>query len=338
MKVFSRCSFVLLCFSTFFLACNNSPDIDYAGWPVFNGNETANKYSSLTQIDTSNVQQLQVAWEYHAGGFDTAAHSQIQCNPIVVNGVLYATTPQSKLFAVDAATGKQLWMFSPFDSANGQKIHFNLNNTRGVAFWSDGKDDQRIFYSAGSFLNAVNAKTGRLVESFGNGGKIDLHYGLGEQFKDLFITSTSPPAIYKDLVITGTRVSEGMDAAPGHVRAFDARTGSMKWIFHTIPQPGELGYDTWEDPDAWKFTGGANNWMGMTIDQEAGIAYMPLGSASMDFYGGKRKGANLFANSLVAVDAATGKYIWHYQFIHHDTWDRDPPAAPVLLTVKKGNS
>ncbi|HRQ51250.1 MAG TPA: pyrroloquinoline quinone-dependent dehydrogenase, partial [Agriterribacter sp.] len=141
-------------------------------------------------------------------------------------------------------------------------------------------------------------------------------------------TATSAPTVYKDLLLTGSRVSEGMDAAPGHIRAFDVRTGQMKWIFHTIPQPGEPGYETWEDKDAWKMTGGANNWMGMTIDQEHGIAYAPTGSAAMDFYGGKRPGANLYADCLLALDAATGKLRWHFQYIHHDTWDYDPSSAP----------
>lgn len=322
----------------FFATCKNDTDrlASYSNWEVFNGNYTANKYSSIDQIDTTNVHQLQLAWEYHTGDVDTAAKSQIQCSPIVVNGILYGTSPQLKLIALDAATGKQKWVFSPFDAIHEDKgMHFVLNNNRGVTYWSDGKDDQRIFYVAGPFMNAVNANTGKLVTSFGTGGKIDLHDGLEmEDVKDLFVTATSPPAIYKDILITGTRVSEGMDAAPGHVRGYDARTGQMKWIFHTIPHPGEPGYETWEDPNAWKMTGGANNWPGMTIDQERGIAYIPLGSASMDFYGGKRKGSNLYANCLVALDATTGQRKWHFQYVHHDTWDWDPSSAPVLITVK----
>lgn len=318
----------------FFTACGNGPRKEFAGWETANGNFTADKYSSLAQIDTGNVAQLQVAWVYHTGDADTAAHSQIQCNPIVVDGVLYGTSPQLKLFALDAATGKEKWVYSPFDSAEGGKAgNFNLNNNRGVACWSDGKNDARLFYTAGAFLRAIDAHTGRPVKSFGHNGKIDLHDGLGADVAGLFITATSAPSVYKDLIITGTRVSEGMDAAPGHIRAYDARTGKLRWIFHTIPQPGEPGYETWEDPDAWKFTGGANNWMGMTIDQQRGIAYVPTGSASMDFYGGKRRGANLYGDCLLALDAATGKLRWHFQYIHHDTWDWDPSSAPVLLTV-----
>src|SRR5688572_25529099 len=324
----------------FFSACKNEDrraSEAYKSWGVFNGNWTANKYSSLVKIDTTNVQQLQVAWEYHTGDADTASHSQIQCNPIIVNGVLYGTSPQLKLFALDAATGKEKWTFVPFDTTKGEGMHFGLNSNRGVSFWSDGKNDQRIFYGAGPFLIAVNANTGKLISTFGNNGKIDLHDGLEmEDVKDLFVTVTSPPAIYKDVLITGTRVSEGMDAAPGHIRGYDVRTGKMKWIFHTIPHPGEPGFETWEDSTAWRKTGGANNWPGMTIDQERGIAFIPTGSAAMDFYGGKRLGSNLYANCMLALDANTGKKLWHFQYIHHDTWDWDPSSAPVLLTVNHG--
>lgn len=312
--------------------CNDTPD-QYSGWTIVNGNYTGNKYSSLTQIDTGNVKHLRVAWTYHTGDADTAAHSQIQCNPIVVDNVMYVVSPRLKLLALDAATGVLKWAFLPYDTAGAKKPGFNLNNNRGVAFWSDGRGDRRVFYTVGECIYAVDAGTGKLITEFGNQGKVDLHEGLGEQAAGLFVTATSAPTIYKDLLLTGTRVSEGMDAAPGHIRAFDVRTGQMKWIFHTIPQPGEPGYETWEDKDAWKMTGGANNWMGMTIDQERGIAYAPTGSAAMDFYGGKRLGANLYADCLLALDAATGKLRWHFQYIHHDTWDYDPSSAPVLLTV-----
>lgn len=307
----------------------------YGTWTQAHGNSESNKYSSLAQIDTNNVTQLKMAWEFHTRDADTAAHSQIQCNPIIVNGIVYATSPMLKVFAIDAATGQQKWVYSPYDSVTEEKNgHFNLNNNRGVTYWTDGKDDERIFYSAGSFINCINAKTGKLVQSFGTHGKVDLHEGLEmERVKDLFVTATSAPSVYKDLLLTGTRVSEGMDAAPGDVRAFDTRTGKLVWSFHTIPRPGEPGHETWENPDAWKSTGGANNWMGMTIDQSTGIAYVPIGSASMDFYGGKRKGSNLYADCLLALDANTGKRVWHFQYIHHDTWDWDPSSPPVLITV-----
>ncbi|MBT1695314.1 PQQ-binding-like beta-propeller repeat protein [Fulvivirgaceae bacterium PWU4] len=326
--------FVLITLIVVSASCGKKNTDDYARWDLVGGNRDGNKYSSLEQIDTTNVQQLRVAWEYHTGDVDTAAHSQIQCNPIIVNGILYGTSPKLKLFALDAATGVEKWSFLPFDSIKGNKAaHFNLNNNRGVAYWSDSKNDHRIFYTAGPYIHAVNAETGKLIETFGSGGKVDLHTGLGDAFANLFVTHTSAPSIYKDLLITGTRVSEGMDAAPGHIRAFDVRTGELKWIFHTIPQAGEPGHETWENPDAWKLTGGANNWMGMTIDHERGIAFVPTGSASMDFYGGKRRGANLYADCLLALDANTGKRIWHFQYIHHNTWDWDPSSYPVLVTL-----
>lgn len=325
---------VLLLSLTLLTRCQQKSKTDYDGWKMVGGNPSGNKYSTLSEIDTSNVENLKIAWEYHAGDVDTAAHSQIQCNPIIVDGVLYGTSPKLRLFAIDAATGIEKWAYIPFDSIAGDKRgHFNLNNNRGVAFWSDGKDDQRIFYAAGPFIHAVNAKTGKSITSFGEDGKLDLHTGLGDAFKNLFVTHTSAPSVYKDLLLTGTRVSEAMDAAPGHIRAFDVRTGEMKWIFHTIPQPGEPGYETWEDPEAWKLTGGGNNWMGMTIDHERGIAFVPTGSASMDFYGGKRRGSNLYTDCLLALDANTGKRIWHFQYIHHNTWDWDPSSYPVLVTV-----
>ena len=334
MKTIACLAFTIAIF--LFSCTNNQSSTAYNGWTRAHGNDNGNHYSSLAEIDTNNVSQLQIAWTFHTGDADTAAHSQIQCNPIIVNGVMYCTSPQLKLFAIDAATGKQKWVFYPFDSIPGdQKVsHFIMNNNRGVTYWSDDKNDQRIFYVADSYMEAIDANTGKLITSFGNGGKVDLHTGLEmEGVQNLFVTATSPPCVYKDLVITGTRVSEGMDAAPGDIRAYDTRTGKIVWQFHTIPHPGEPGYETWEDPNAYKMVGGANNWMGMTIDQQRGIAYIPLGSSSADFYGGRRRGSNLFSDCLLALDAATGKHLWHFQYIHHDTWDKDPSSPPVLLTV-----
>ena len=325
-------------FGVFFLtvsSCSEGTRPDYSGWAVAGGNATLNKYSTLDQIDTSNVHLLEIAWQYHTGDADTAAHSQIQCNPIVVDGVLYGTSPQLKLFAIDAGTGEEKWTYSPFETIEGDReSHFGLNNNRGVAYWTDGKGTSRIFYGAGPFLHAVDAETGKPVKTFGVNGKKDLHDGLGEEFADLFITNTSPPSVYKNLVLSGTRVSEAMDAAPGHIRAYDVHTGEIKWMFRTIPRAGEPGSETWDDQEVLKWTGGGNNWMGMTIDHERGIAFVPTGSAAMDFYGGKRTGSNLYTDCLLALDAATGKLLWHFQYIHHNTWDWDPSSAPVLVTVK----
>lgn len=320
----------------FCLAACSQKKAAYNSWEVYGGSKEGIHYSSLTQIDSTNVARLQVAWEFHTGDADSVNHSQIQCNPIIVDGVVYATSPQLKLFALDAATGKQRWVFNPMDSLSGSKqLFFVLNNSRGVTYWSDGKTDKRIYYTAGSYLYAIDATDGSLVTSFGNQGHIDLHDGLGRDVSDLFVTATSPGIVYKDLLIVGSRVDEGPAAAPGHIRAYDCRTGKMKWIFHTIPQPGELGYDTWQDPEAWKHIGGANTWSGFTLDEQRGILFAPTGSASFDFYGGKRLGKDLFANSLLAIDAATGKYLWHFQFVHHDVWDKDLPAPPVLVTIQQ---
>jgi quinoprotein glucose dehydrogenase len=302
---------------------------------VNGGSKETIRYSSLTQIDTTNVNELQVAWTYHTNDADTVNHSQIQCNPIVIDGVLYGTSPQMKLFAIDAATGRQRWVFNPFDSiATANKSFFYImNNCRGITYWSDGKNDKRIFYTAGNDLLCINAETGKLQTQFGVNGKIDLHDGLGRDVKDMFVTNTSAGMIYKDLIIIGTRVDEGANAAPGHIRAYNVRNGKMKWIFHTIPQPGEFGYNTWDDSIAYKHIGGANTWSGFSLDEKRGILFAPTGSSSYDFYGGKRTGDNLFADCLLALDAATGKRLWHFQEVHHDVWDRDLPTPPALVTV-----
>jgi quinoprotein glucose dehydrogenase len=332
----SHYSFLLYLLYCLLMACNSNNDSKpYSNWKGYNGSKESLHYSSLQQIDTSNVTQLQPAWEYHTGDADTAKNSQIQCNPIIVNGVVYITSPKLRLIALDAATGKERWSFNPDTaSKNTEAYHFALNNNRGVTYWEDN-NDKRILYTAGAALYAIDATTGKMITSFGNNGTIDLHEGLGANVKDLYIAATTPGIIYKDLFILGSRVSEGAAAAPGHIRAYDVRTGQLKWIFHTIPQPGEPGYETWDDPNAWKHIGGANSWAGFSLDEQRGILFAPTGSASFDFYGGKRKGQNLFANCLLAIDAATGKRIWHFQFIHHDVWDRDLPAAPALLTLHK---
>lgn len=329
----SRLSSIVVLMVIFFAAgCKQSAS--YSDWKVNGGSKEGIRYSSLTQIDTTNVTQLKVAWEYHTNDADTVNNSQIQCNPIIIDSTLYGTSPQMKLFAIDAATGKPKWVFNPFDSvAGGKRMFFVLNNCRGLAYWTNGKDDKRLFYTAGSFVHCLNADNGQLVKSFGTDGKLDLHDGLGRDVKDLFVTSTSAPMIYKDLIVIGTRVDEGANAAPGHIRAYDVHTGQQRWIFHTIPQPGEYGFDTWDDTTAYKHIGGANSWSGFSLDEDRGILFAPTGSASFDFYGGKRKGGNLFANCVLALDAATGKGIWHFQTIHHDVWDKDIPTPPVLVTV-----
>ncbi len=317
----------------FLFGCQD--DDAYKGWEQYKGSNENIHYSSLTQVDTSNVKQLAVAWEYHSGDADTANHSQIQCNPIIIDGLMYGTTPQMKLFALDAATGKEKWVFNPFDSLGKDKrSFFIMNNCRGVAHWKDERQ-ARIFYTAGSYLYSIDVARGLPDTAFGDNGKIDLHDGLGRDLADFFITATSPGIVFEDLLIMGARVDEGQRAAPGHIRAFNVRTGKQEWIFHTIPRTGETGHDSWDDPDAQNFIGGANCWTGFSLDKKRGIVFAGTGSASFDFYGGKRKGDNLFANSLIALDAATGQRKSHYQYIHHYVWDRDLSSAPALVTITR---
>ncbi|HET7116729.1 MAG TPA: pyrroloquinoline quinone-dependent dehydrogenase, partial [Hanamia sp.] len=296
-------------------SCTSNQKDLYQNWNVYGGTKDALHYSSLTEIDTNNVDQLKIAWVYHSGDADTAVHSQIECNPIIVDSIMYATSPRLKLLALNAATGKPKWIFDPLvslatDSVTSSQLAAVFSNAcRGATYWTDGKNDKRIFYSVGYYLICVNANTGKLVTTFGDNGRIDLHDGFGRDVKDLYITSTTPGVIYNNLLILGSRVAEDATAAPGDVRAYNVITGKQEWIFHTIPHPGEYGYDTWEDKDAWKHLGGANNWAGMSLDEKSGIVFVPTGSVSFDFYGGKRLGNNLFADCVLALDAATGKRI-----------------------------
>jgi quinoprotein glucose dehydrogenase len=291
-------------------------------WAV-NGGETGNThYSPLKQINRENVGKLKVAWSY-----DTGETGGLQTSPIIVGGVLYGLSPSQKVFAVDAATGKVVWNFD-----SGEK---GTQPVRGLAYWAsaDGSD-KRIIVGVMNFVYALNATTGKPIATFGSGGRIDLRDDLSRKDADPFVSLTSPVVIYKDMFIAGGRNSETLPAAPGDVRAFDVRTGKMRWAFHTIPQPGEFGYNTWP-PDAYKIIGAANNWAGMTVDVQRGIVFVPTGSAAFDFYGGNRLGDDLFANCLLALDANTGKRIWHFQAVHHDLWDRDFPSHPVLLNVQR---
>ena len=295
-------------------------------WPVTGGDAGNTRYSPLTQIDRGNVATMRVAWTYHTGDVQQGVHSEIQATPIVVDGVLYSTTPTLSVIALRADSGTLIWMFDPF-ARRARESHVN----RGVAYWAHGSE-RRILFSAGRRLYALDARTGRPVPSFGDSGSVDLGAGLGRDIGDEYMVATSPGVVYDDLLIQGTRVGEGEGSAPGDVRAYDVRTGKIAWTFHTIPRPGELGYDSWP-ADAWKSAGGANSWAGMTVDVKRGIVYVPTGSATPDFYGGDRIGANLFANTLLALDAKTGRRIWHFQTAHHDLLDRDLPAAPNLVTV-----
>ena len=298
-------------------------------WRTYHGDRAGRQWSPLDQIDRGNVARLAPAWEYASGSDAPGVATQIQCNPLVVEGVLYGISPRLAAFALDAATGQELWTFLPDDAVSG-----TLAPPRGLVYWSDSASDERILFGRGPLLWALDARTGRPIASFGDGGAVDLRDGLAEERPDDFVVATTPGALYRDLLIVGHRVSEIANAAPGHVRAYDVRSGALRWIFHTIPRPGEPGYETWP-PDAWQRVGGANAWAGISVDEARGIAFVPTGSATVDFYGGDRAGDNLFANTLLALDAATGKRLWHYQVVRHDVWDRDLPAPPDLVTIQR---
>jgi quinoprotein glucose dehydrogenase len=291
-------------------------------WQVYGGNPESTRHSPLNQINRSNVSRLQVAWTYDVSG--GGGRGGLQTNPIVVNGVIYGNTPGGKVIALDGATGKLVWSW---DSKNTSQ------RVRGMTWWSQGSD-QRIFAGVGRYVYALNAKTGELIARFGKEGHIDLHQDLGRDPEKQSVSLTSPGIIYKDLLIVGGRESEGLPASYGDIRAYDTRSGALRWAFHTIPRPGEYGYETWPK-DAWTYTGAANNWAGMAIDLKRGIVFVPTGSAASDFYGANRTGDNLFANCLLALDAATGKRIWHFQAVRHDIWDRDFPSPPTLVTVRR---
>jgi quinoprotein glucose dehydrogenase len=354
------------------------------------------RYVTLDQINRANVKDLRVAWVYHTGQNSDELKTTIECNPLVIDGVMYITSPILEVIALDAATGKAIWKYNPFPDevrpwsprlassmiiallilatlvlcifrrwgrvravqlqfpllvilAGGawlNRLPFHIlpnpldeqrrqGPNRGLTYWENGAD-RRIFFAGGNKLVALSAGSGKPIRGFGEGGSVNLTGGLGLDVSGMTYTVTSPGVIYHDLIILGSKVGEGpQPAAPGHIRAFDVRTGQQRWIFHTIPQPGEFGYETWP-PDAWKRIGGANAWGGLTVDERRGLVFAATGSPTFDFYGGDRAGTNLFGNSVLALNAETGKLVWHYQVVHHDLWDYDLPCPPVLITLRRG--
>ncbi len=299
--------------------CGGGLQAQNVSWPAYGGAD-GDHYSGLAQMNRADVHRLRQAWV-----FDTGEKGNIETNPIIIGRTLYAYTPSQKVIALDAATGKLRWKF---DSGIA-----STQPARGVAYWTDGKDE-RILAGVMNYLYCLDAKSGKPILSFGENGRIDLRKGLREPWQQQSIALTTPGSIYKDLIIVSGRDPETHPAPPGDIRAFDVHTGALRWVFHTIPRPGEPGYETWP-PDAWKTAGAANNWGGMTVDKKRGIVYAPTGSAVMDFYGGDRIGDDLYANTILALDAETGKLLWHFQGVHHDIWDRDFPTAPALYTVEK---
>ncbi len=294
-------------------------------WPVYGGNSDNTHYSTLSQITPANVSKLQVAWTHDTK--DAFPGSEMQSNPIVVNGVMYALSPKQRLLALDAATGRELWSFDPTNGNwSGPRIR-----ARGVVVHNG-----RVYFNYRFRLYSIDAKTGLKVAGWGNdSGWVDLREGLGRPAEGLSVSASTPGTVYKDVLIVGTNMPEALPSAPGDIRAYDLKTGAIKWAFHTIPHPGEFGHDTWS-PDAWKIAGGANAWSGITVDHQRGLVFFATGSAASDFYGANRLGDNLFANSVVALDGNTGKRVWHFQVLKHDLWDRDLPAPPALVTVTRG--
>jgi membrane-bound PQQ-dependent dehydrogenase (glucose/quinate/shikimate family) len=338
----------------FFLTCGLafgqilSGSIDQE-WRSYGHDPGGMRFSPLKQISRANVRQLQRAWTYHTGETDWSSIktggriAAFESTPLMVDGVLYFTTPASRAIAVDGETGKEIWAFDPFPG--GDASRHTLQN-RGVAYWEGNSPvtcrggtngvDKRIFYaSIDGRLFALDSQTGRPCQGFGDSGAINLRAGVADQWLKGRYEVTSPPAIYKDLVITGAGLQEFPSKGPsGAVRAFDVRTGKLVWKFDTVPGPGQIGHDTW-DGDSWKDRSGTNAWSIMSVDVQRGVIFLPLGSPSYDFYGADRKGQGLFGNSLVALNAATGKLLWYYQMVHHDLWDYDLPAPPNLVTLRR---
>lgn len=313
-------------FLIIFTACKGHETEKHYSWEVFKGDKTGSSYSELDQINKDNVDQLEVAWIYHSGD---ARGPGSQTSPIIVDGIMYLTTPGIKVAALDAATGGLIWDFDPFEGKEPVAVN------RGVTYWEEGADE-RIFLAADQLLYALDAETGSLSSDFGKDGTVDLREGLGRDPGLLSVRATSPGIIYDNLLIIGSSTGEGEGAAPGHIRAYNTRSGKIEWSFRTIPSPEDFGYDSWS-PEAWQLAGGANNWAGMSLDEEREIVFVPTGSPAPDFYGAERRGdgSHLFGNTLLALDANTGERIWHYQIIRHDLWDYDLPAAPNLISIEK---
>jgi membrane-bound PQQ-dependent dehydrogenase (glucose/quinate/shikimate family) len=314
-------------------------------WRFWGASPGGVRYSPLADINRRNVTSLETAWTYDTGEIalgrgEPGFKAGFTTTPLLVGGVLYLSTPSSRVIALDPETGKELWVFDP---QAGKPVR-EWNAHRGVSYWESrvrsGKpcDRRIVFGTVDSRLMAIDAVTGKACAGFGRGGAVDLRAEDGNRFREeasFGSRITAPPAIYKDLVITGRALQESPGRGPnGDVRAYDVRTGRPVWRFHTVPRPGEPGHDTWPE-DGWQDRSGTNVWSVMSVDPESGLVLLPLGSPASDFYGGDRKGANLFGNSLVALDAATGRRRWHFQMVHHDLWDYDVPAQPVLVTVKR---
>ena len=328
--------YLLLC-SLAFLVCGGCGKIDNVqklsrynnlrDWGIYRGDQGANQFSELDQINVSNVHLLEPVWQYHTG--DHTERSLFQSNPLMIDGFLYIVSPGGRVIALDAELGREIWAFDPRTREQIDSGYSTVN--RGVCYWEEDGEG-RLFYTMEMSLYAIHAKTGRLISEFDGDGVLDLGENLGEDPSTVSVSATSPGVVFEDYFILGMRTGETFGSSPGHIRAWDARTGEFRWIFHTIPKEGEFGYDTWEWVEGETY-GGANPWGGLTVDEERGWVFAGTGSPTYDFYGANRKGQNLFGNCVLALDARTGERIWHYQTVHHDIWDMDNPPAPILVTL-----
>lgn len=321
MKTRLRCSFGSLALVILCAGCVLAQT--HTGWKEYGGATDAAQFSALTQINKTNVAQLEVAWVYPTGD-----KSKYFFNPIVIDNLMYVLAKNNSLVALDAKTGKEVWVH-PADP------HTTLITNRGINYWeSKDRSDRRLIYAASNLLRELDARTGKLITTFGKQGYVDLREGFGRDVKTIpLVQSTTPGRVFGDLLILGSATNQGYGSAPGDIRAFNVRTGELQWTFHTIPHPGEFGYETWP-AEAWKTAGGANTWGEISLDEKRGIVYLPTASPKYNFYGVDRKGSNLFGDCLLALDARTGKRLWHFQMVHHDIWDYDANTAPKLLTVK----
>ena len=296
---------------------------DHTTWRDYAGGADSAQYSALRQINRANVHQLEIAWVYPTGD-----DRKYLFNPLVADGMIYVLAKNNSIVALDAGTGKEIWAHAP-------EPQTTIITTRGINYWeSKDRTDRRLLFAANHFLRAIDARTGKPIATFGVAGKVDLKEGLGRDPKSIaLVQSTTPGRVFEDLLILGSATNQGYGSAPGDLRAYDVRTGKLVWSFHTIPHPGEFGYETWPK-DSWKTVGGANVWGELSVDEKRGIVYAPTASAKYNFYGADRKGADLFADCLLALDARTGKRLWHFQMVHHDIWDYDDATAPKLLTLR----
>lgn len=314
-----------------FLSCSQETgrreSDNYQNWEHYRATKTAAQFSGLDQINKGNVHLLKPAWIYHTG--DAKERTPMECNPMILGNVMYVSSPQLDLIALDAEKGTELWRFDP--EKYGQSGGVN----RGFFHYREG-DHVRLFMAVGYYLFAIDAQSGELISEFAEDGKLDLRKNLGVDPETLSISLSTPGVVFEDLIIIGSATGEGYDASPGHIRAYDAKTGAFEWIFHTIPKEGEMGHDTWNWQEEENY-GGANNWGGLSLDEEQGWVYVSTGSPAYDFYGGNRLGENLFGNSILALDARTGERKWHYQAVTHDIWDYDLPCAATLVDIPSAN-